>query len=403
MEKIRIKSSLVSQTRNIFKTINRFVSKGWLKTKKKLPVDPHHIKLILRRGTLLISVMWQSYIISRYSEKQLPRKKKIYLIQKILGQLPEAKQQGLTKNTALATYILDHIKVLSPVFEHYLKKGYAKKTFQRGGAPLLAEGAAAAAEGAVAEGAAGAAATEGATAAEEAAAEGASATNKVAETTNLGKAVADDVVTQETASRLGENVTNTDDSSRKSKKSVLGRLENVTEPVEEKVGPPSQEVEDFVETDGASEQPAPFNFLVPLKFWEDRLGFVLSIPLEFITGLLSFVASTLQIIGSVMAIIPGNPSAGLFIIGAAIVFLVNIVLNLLRANWPVVVHSLLGMFPFILEAVNGFSLFVIIQKNKFEHDIKAMTWLENAGNNMQGLARILFPWWEPVKRMTYHD
>ena len=390
MEKIRINSSLVSQTRNIFKTINRFVSKGWIKTKKKLPLDPYQIKIVLRRGTLLISVMWQSYIISRYSDQQLSRKKKIHLIKKTLGQLPEAKQQGLTKNTALATYILDHIKVLSPVFEHYIKKGYAKKTFQRGGASLLAEGAAAAAEGA-----AGTTAAEGAAAAESA--------GTATETTNAGRAVADDVITQETASRLGDTITNNDQDSGRNSKSVLGRLENITEPVEEEVGLPSQEVEEFVETDGASEQPAPFNFLVPLKFWEDRLGFVLSIPLEFITGLLSFIASTLQIIGSVMAIIPGNPSAGLFIIGAAIVFLVNIVLNLLRANWPVVVHSLLGMFPFILEAINGFSLFAIIQKNKFEHDIKAMTWLENAGNNMQGLARILFPWWEPVKRMTYHD
>lgn len=373
MEHVRIKSSLIGKTKKIFNTINGFVSKGWLNTKKKLPVDNRRIELILKRGTLLVSVLWQSYIVSRYPENRLPKKKKIRLIMKILGTLPEGNKQGLTRNPSLAKYILKHIGVLTPVFEPYLKKGYAKKTFQRGGAPE-------------------------AKIAEELAAPELGAAEKVGQiaSADAGKAAE---TSSETPSEISTDTSQTDRESRSSS----GRLQNITESLEREVGPPSEEVQEFIATEDESQKPAPFNFLVPLKYWEDRLGFVLSIPLEFITGLLSFCGSTLQIIGSVMAIIPGNPSAGLFIIGAAIVFLINIFLNLARANWPIVVHSLLGMFPFILEAINGFAMFALIQKNKFEHDIKAMSWLEKKGIQLHGLAKILFPWWEPIKKMTYHD
>ncbi len=48
-------------------------------------------------------------------------------------------------------------------------------------------------------------------------------------------------------------------------------------------------------------------------------------------------------------------------------------------------------------------MFFMIQTRKYEHKIKAMNWLETKGYQAQGLGRILFPWWQPMKKLTYHD
>lgn len=110
----------------------------------------------------------------------------------------------------------------------------------------------------------------------------------------------------------------------------------------------------------------------PLKVVEDKLGPIVTIPLEITTMLVASMSTVCQLISSTVEMLPFPPPFGWVpeIVGDLMLGIhvfsngFNIFLNISRANWDIAIQSAMGMFPQFLEMSNGLTL-QLISVNKF--------------------------------------
>ncbi len=121
----------------------------------------------------------------------------------------------------------------------------------------------------------------------------------------------------------------------------------------------------------------------PLKILEERFGPIIAIPLEMVTGFLTVLGMFSQILSSTFGMLPPIPfAATVFEALAELTEIVHVIsnffnmfLNIVRGNWYIVIQAIIGMFPQILELINGLTMQLIVV-NRFVR----------MGNQMAGVA-----------------
>lgn len=106
----------------------------------------------------------------------------------------------------------------------------------------------------------------------------------------------------------------------------------------------------------------------PLKILEDQFGPIIAIPLELITGFLSALGTFAQILSSTFGMFPPIPGAATVFEALAelteLVHLItssfNMFLNITRGNWYIVIQTIIGMFPQIMELINGITMQLVV-------------------------------------------
>ena len=106
----------------------------------------------------------------------------------------------------------------------------------------------------------------------------------------------------------------------------------------------------------------------PLKTIEDQFGPIIAMPMEIMTGYLSMLGMFSQILSSTLGLLP--PVPGIVEVTETIAEIsemvhvftnsFNMFLNIGRANWSLVIQSFIGMFPQMLELVNGVTMQLIV-------------------------------------------
>lgn len=101
--------------------------------------------------------------------------------------------------------------------------------------------------------------------------------------------------------------------------------------------------------------------ITPLQLVEDNIGLGATVPLEWITLIVSNISTTCMLISSTMEILPlPTPigwvpdTIGDILLGIhALTSLFIIFLSVSRAKWDLAIQSALGLFPQFLESMNG--------------------------------------------------